>query len=182
MPIQLKTKEYLIYGGLSLFLLLSTVLYVFEFRQFEQLLHTRLFLIISTAAGALIGLLLAWYFRKNATDLTEKIQIFVFFIAISTVFTPLWASISNRLLSFYPVKEVDVEFWEANAFYASIGGPIVGEEVKPSGVYTFIFVDGQLMRLKSKDYLYPGKERGDTVQLQMQKGFWGMTYLIRQDY
>ena len=181
MPERLSRREYLIYGGGGLFLVLSMVLYSLEFRHFENLLNTRLFLIISATIGGLIGLYIAWRLRKKGSDLTERIQIFVFFIILAIVFTPLWASISNRMFSFYPAKTVEAEFWEQRVYYASRAGFIKGELLEPTGVYTFLFLDKKLVRIETKFILYPGKERGEMVELKLKRGLWGMPFLIIEE-
>ena len=121
---KLSLKEYVLYGSIGLFLLWSVVLYVYEFRQFEQLLNTRLFLITTASIGALIGLGLSWKFQYKGSDLTDKVQIYVFFILIGAIFMPLWLSVANRVLAFGAERIEKVEFWEQHAYYSSRGGLI----------------------------------------------------------
>lgn len=177
---KLSLKEYVLYGSVGIFLLLSVILYVFEFRQFEQLLNTRLFLIITASIGALIGIGLSWKFQSNGSDLTDKVQIYVFFILICAIFTPLWASITNRVLAFGAERIEKVEFWEQNAYYSSRGGLIKGEKLKPTGYYTFLLRDSELIRLETKNLIYLGKQRGDSVDLTIKKGFLGMPYILQK--
>lgn len=177
---KLSLREYVLYGSLGLFLLLSVILYVYEFRQFEQLLNTRLFLIITASIGALTGIGLSWKFQSEGSDLTDKVQIYVFFILISAIFMPLWLSIANRVLAFGSERMEKVEFWEQHAYYSSRGGLIKGEKPKPTGFYTFLFVDEAFIRLESKSALYPGKQRGDSVELYIKKGFLGMPYVLQK--
>ena len=177
---KLSLKEYVLYGSIGLFLLWSVVLYVYEFRQFEQLLNSRLFLITTASIGALIGMGLSWKFQYKGSDLTDKVQIYVFFILIGAIFMPLWLSVANRVLAFGAERIEKVEFWEQHAYYSSRGGLIKGEKPKPTGFYTFLFMDEAFIRLESKSALYPGKQRGDSVELYIKKGFLGMPYILQK--
>ena len=174
----LKTREYLIYGGLGLIFILLVVLYVFEFRVFDRTLEVKTLVIRSLLFGILPGAWLGYLFRRSGKDLTEKVQIYVFFILMSVLFMPLFGSLTNRMLSFRPVRTVQVELEGETPFYASRFGVIKGEKIEPTGFYTFFYYNGHLERLKSKQALFPGKERGDQVDLDLRKGLWGYDLVV----
>ena len=170
---KLKTSEYLRYGGLGVFLILLIVLYVFEFRHFDNTLRVKGLVIASLIVGALLGLLLGIRYRHRGADLTEKVQIFVFFIVISMIFMPLIGNLSNRLLSFRQAVPTEVEFVEERPYLSDRMGVIKGEEIKPTGYYLFFYHQQTLFRIKSKTARFGGLQRGDLIQLDIKKGLWG---------
>ena len=91
--IKLSRKEYLIYGGAGLAFLGLIVLYVFEFAAFDRTLEVKGLLFRSAYVGLLIGVLLGYFFRDSGKDLTEKVQIFVFFILITIIFITIIISL-----------------------------------------------------------------------------------------
>ena len=66
------------------------------------------------------------------------------------IFMPLFASLSNRLLDFKPLELREVEFFEEVPFYASRYGIMEGEQIKPSGYYSFFFHEARLERIKNR--------------------------------
>lgn len=154
-------------------LLCLITLYVLEFRWFDRTAGMRTLALYAMAAGALAGAALGRHFATQAGNTVEKVQLYVFFIVICSLFAPLFASLSNRLLSFSASRQEQVQFFQEQPYYASRSGPIKGEKVRPTGYYTFFYYRGQLRRIKSGRPLFPDAKRGETVILPMKRGLWG---------
>lgn len=179
--IKMSRAEYLRYGGLGLLFILLIVLYVFEFKYFNLSLGIKPLILASLLFGLLLGLFMGYRFRKSAGDLTERVQIYVFFVFIFMIFMPLFASLSNRLLSFRAVQMEEVEFVDQSANYSSRMGLIKGETVKPTGYHSFFYRNNHLYRVKTKQALFsPEQERGDRVAIPIRKGLWGIEWIKEQ--
>ena len=170
---KLTASEYLRYGGMGVGLILLIVLYVFEFKHFDRTLSVKGLVISSIVVGLLLGLFLGYRFRHLAKDLTERVQIYVFFAVICMIFMPLLGNLSNRLLSFRPATATEVEFIQETPYLSDRLGVIEGQEVKPTGYYLFFYHKQQLHRTKNKAPQFPNKQRGDLIQLNIKKGLWG---------
>lgn len=179
--IKLSRLEYLKYGGLGLLFIGLIVLYVFEFKYFNLALGIKPLILGSLLVGLLLGMFMGHRFRKTAEDLTERIQIYVFFVAIFMVFMPLFASLSNRLLSFSTIQQTEVEFVEQNAYYSSRMGVIKGEEIKPNSYHSFFYHKDKLYRVKTQSPLFSSELEGrETVVIPIKKGLWGVPWVIDQ--
>lgn len=176
--LRLSRSEYLRYGGLGLLFVLLIVVYVFEFKYFDRTLNVKKLVVGSLLFGLTLGLFLGYKYRSSARDLTERFQIYTFFVFICVIFMPLFGNLSNRLLSFAPARVMEVEFVEESAFYASNYGVIKGEKIKASGYYFFFYRDGKLERIKNNKPLFPDKARGDMVPLRVKKGLWGFQLVM----
>jgi hypothetical protein len=174
---RMKGAEYLRYGGLGLAFIGLVVLYVFEFPYFHNTFAASILVFYSLIIGLIVGLVLAYFFGGSAKDLTETIQIYVFFVAMAMIFMPLFGSLSNRLLDFNPLELREVEFVEEVPFYSSRYGVLEGEEIKPSGYYSFFYHEARLERIKCNKPLFFESKRGDNVEVFVKRGFWGFEYM-----
>ena len=174
---KLNGLEYLKYGGAGLLFIGLVVLYVFEFKYFHNTFAASFLVLYSLLFGLVMGLVLAHFFKSSASDLTELVQIHVFFVAICMIFMPLFGSMSNRLLDFHDLELREVEFVEEFPFYSSRYGLLEGEKVEPSGYYSFFYHEARLERIKSARPLFFESQRGDNVEVFVKKGFWGFEYM-----
>ena len=175
----MKRSEYILYTAIALGLVGLIALYVLEFDWFNRTFHAKTLVLVSIIAGALLGLGLGYRFREKGEDLTGRVQIYVFFTVLCALFMPLFASLSNRLLSPYPEREVPVEFIGEEGYYANRFGLVKGEMPEPTGYYLFFYHEGELHRITNDRPLFPDQERGDTVRLNMRKGLWGVRYVLK---
>lgn len=164
--------------AVALGLLGLVTLYVLEFRYFDRTLHVGSLIGWSVTVGVLLGSALAYRFREKAGDLTERIQLFVFFIVLSALFMPLFGSLTNRLLSWRETRNVAVEFIDQEARYASRFGLMEEEKATPNQFFIFFYKGDELYRIKSDEPLFATAERGDTVPLPMKRGLWGYEVVL----
>ena len=164
---------------LVVLLLLGLIaLYVLEFRWFDRTIGMRNLALYAMAIGVLLGVALGRRFSPQGRNTVEKVQLYVFFIFICTLFAPLAASLSNRLLSLSAPRLEHITFFEEQAFYSDRYGLIKGERVEPDGYYTFFYYHGRLRRIKSEQPLLPGRERGETAELRIKRGLWGYDVVV----
>lgn len=167
------------YIALTLAFVGLIVLYVLEFSWFDRTMGVQRLVMWSMAVGLIVGLALGWRYRNTTENLTEKIQVYVFFTVMCTIFAPLAGSLSNRLLSPYPIYEQEAMFIEERPYLSEPLGFIQQERPKPTGYYTFFYYNGKLRRIKNEDATFPGLQRGETIVLRMRKGLWGPEVVMK---
>lgn len=175
---KMTVSEYLKYGGLAVLFLLFILLYVLEFKYFNLALGIKPLVFGSLIVGFLIGVGLGFLFSKSAEDLTDRVQVYAFFILLCTIFMPLFGSLSNRLLSFQKAQPEQVEFVEQSPFYASRLGVIKGEKIQPTGYNNFFYRNNKLYRVKTSERLFSENlEKGDSIDIPIKKGLWGIAWV-----
>lgn len=172
-----KASEYLLYGGAGFLIIFLIVLYVFEFSHFNRTLNARRLVVGSLLVGVILGVILGRRFQDSGEDMTEKIQIYVFFIFICGLFMPLFGSLANRLLSFSAATPVPVEFVEEKPFYSSLYGMLRGERARTTGYYLFFYKDQRLHRIENKQPMFPNAQQGDTVAVPVKRGLFGVEFV-----
>lgn len=173
----MRTKDYILYTAAALGLIGLIVLYVLEFDWFNRTITLKPLIIGSLVVGALAGLGTGYRFRALGEDLVGRIQIYIFFTVLCTLFAPLFGSLSNRLLSPFPAREEAVEFIKEEAFYADRFGLIESEKPPPTGYHLFFFYRGELHRIINDHPHFSDRERGDTILLPVRKGLWGVAFV-----
>lgn len=175
----MKRRNYLQAFAIVLAVLGVIALYALEFRYFNRTLHAAALVGWSLLAGALLGALLGYRFRHRAEDQVERVQIYVFFIVLTALFAPLFASLSNRILAPEEPRQVPVEFVKEEGRYANRFGIPEQDSVQADHYFLFFYRDGGIFRIKSETPLFPDKERGDTISIPLQRGLWGYEVVSR---
>lgn len=168
-------REYLMYGGLTLAIVLLIVIYVFEFDDMNRTLHFRYLAYWSIAIGAFLGALIGWWVGRDKKDFVDRLQIFLFFAILVPLFSPLWGSASNRLFSRDSPRLIPCEIIELNAFMADRFGKLEGEKARIDGFYLFFRKNGELHRVElPADWQAPDQiKQGKIIDLSFKKGLWG---------
>lgn len=169
----MKNRPYLIALAVTVALLGLIVVYVQEFSVFNRTLHSSRLAVGGLIAGVILGAVLGYRFSRQANDVTERLQVYVFCIVLSALFMPLWASLTNRWFPRQRARPVPVEFIEEQARYVDRFGPIKGEQPKPNRYVSFFYYQGKLYRIQTDTPRFAGHERGDTVLVGMKRGLWG---------
>lgn len=149
------------------------VLYALEFHYFNRTLGFGRLLWWSLPVGAAVGAGLGYRFRKQGSSRLERVQLYVFFIVLCTLFAPLFASLSNRLLAPQAARSVPVEFAGVEPRFSSRFGLMEDEKPVANQFYLFFYYDGRLHRIRTDSLRFPEAVRGDTVQLMLKRGLWG---------
>jgi hypothetical protein len=175
----MELREKLRYGLFALFLIGLIVLYAFEFEWFERTINFPLLAKLSLLAGLLAGLAWGQKYAKQEFGLTEKIQVYIYFCAMCMVFSPLAASLTNRLIPLHSVREVTVDYVSQEAYYASRVGLLKGETMKPTG-YRLRFYYRQKIRAIDGPKPFPVQlKRGEETPLRIRTGLWGFEVVQR---
>lgn len=177
---QLSRKEWIGYSALGIGLIGLVALYVLEFKHFNRLLEAKRLALWAFAVGAIIGSSIGYRIARDFHDLTEKIQMIVFFGVLVTLFMPLFSSLSNRLL---PLSSelMEVEFLEEKPFYADRFGLIEGEKPPPAGYHSILYFNGDMHDFSTKQAKFEGLERGDKTSIRLITGLWGFKLVELSD-
>ncbi|MEL7020606.1 MAG: hypothetical protein AAGK47_03285 [Bacteroidota bacterium] len=177
-PEKMTRWEYVKYGGLAVFLLVLIVLYVLEFPHFSNTFDMKSLVLWSLLLGAIVGMGIGYGFRKEAADLTERVQLYLFLMVLTMIYAPLVGSLTNRLLSFDTASAEAVEFVETVPFYADRFGILKGEQIRPNAYHTFFYRQGRLSYVRSSTPLFPDAKMGATVEIKTRQGFWGYDCVV----
>jgi hypothetical protein len=171
---RIKTKFFIF---LSMMALLGViVLYVLEIQWFQNYFEAKNLVVFALLAGVAIGVLLGYLLRNKAKEQVEKMQLWVACLIIPVLLMPLIASLANRLFA-EQATPTKVEFWEEKAYLMNRFGQIKGERMEPSGYYIFIIKNGEMVRLESDKPMFPNAQKGDTVEVPIRKGLFGVAFV-----
>lgn len=170
-------KTYLIYIAITLGIIAVFLLYAFEYEYFNRTFYMRKLAIIAVILGAGMGTAVAWRLKKHASDQLERVQLFMACIFTGIILLPLLASLSNRLLSFRAPERISVEFVEEKPYFGSRFGTSSDRSVEPTYYRSFVYRQDDLLKIQTKNALFPEASRGDTVQLPVKTGLWGFEYV-----
>ena len=169
------TKNEYLKGIIGVLLIIGLIfLYAFEFKYFSNTFTIEKLIVRALLFGLVIGIGLGYYYSKNIKDSTDKLQLYTFFILTSLVLSPLFASLSNRLLSWHEVKNVEVELEQQSTYIGSRFGKLEGQ--KWDGYYLIFYKDKKLERIKTRELVFPNARKGDMIIIPIKKGFWGYEY------
>ncbi|MEM6963762.1 MAG: hypothetical protein AAF573_03285 [Bacteroidota bacterium] len=169
---KLSTKEYVV-GIVAILLVFGgIVLYVIEFRHFSNTFGVKSLILWALLLGAIIGIGLGYYFSKEISDSLERLKIYIFCTVLTTLLMPLLGGLSNRYFSLEKPKTINVELFDQKVFGQSRFGNVEGQ-IQKDGYYLFIVKDQKIERLKTKDLVFLDAQKGDTIAIQVKKGFWG---------
>ena len=170
-------KEKLLYLLLTLALLGLMAVYVLEFYYFKRTFEIKTMSWVAALIGLADGALLGWLLSRKTGDAVERIQVFFFCLVLTTVFAPLIASMSNRFFSPHPLRWESVVFFEQKPYISERFGLLQGETPKPRGYYLFFIREGVMRRIDNRKPLTKAYQRGDTLQIPVRKGLWGVEWV-----
>ena len=159
----------------TLFVLGCIVLYGFEFKHFSNTFGVKKLVLWSLAIGAIAGGILAYFVTKSYDDLLEKFQVYVFFVILTALLSPLVGSLSNRWLSFAEKEKIEVELVSQSTYTKSRFGNV---KTKKDGYFIFFVKGNKIERVKTKELFFPNVQAGDAISIFTRKGFWGFEYFV----
>jgi len=165
-------KKILAFAVVFLFVGL-VALYVLEFHWLGNTFGVGRLLLYAFALGFLVSFGLSRRLTRKVESDYDKMRLSLLIIFIGTLFTPLFASLSNRLLSPYPVENRPFLFLEERPVSDL---KIIDEKNAPRGWFIFIMKDGKIERVKSSQRLFKDVEKGANVVLPVKKGLWGFEF------
>lgn len=145
-------------------------LYVLEFHWFQNTLNAKRLIWISLGVGFFISLGLAYLLTKNTKDSYDRLRISLMIIFIITLFSPLFGSLTNRILSFQETENQDVVFFAEKRVSDF---KLVDEEKSRKGYFVFFIRNGKTERAKSSNRLFKNIEKGTSIELPIKKGLLG---------
>ncbi|MEM1321503.1 MAG: hypothetical protein AAGG75_14700 [Bacteroidota bacterium] len=151
-------------------------LYAFEVPRFSNTFNIQWLIGIALLLGALLGVYVGWKMSRYGEEEMEKVAYvgLSFFICIAIM--PLLLSLTNRILSPFPVVEEKVEFVKASAYIGSRFGVHKGQSTKADGYHIFFIRNNRVERIKSKENIYPGVRKGTEVRLSVRRGLLGFDF------
>lgn len=170
-------NEYVKYALITAGIIGLFILYAFEFTYFNRTFYIQRLAIIAIILGMVMGAVSAWRLQKWATSQLERLQLYIACILFAAIFMPLFASLTNRLLSFHPVEKLPVEFVEEKPYFNSRFGITSEGQARPSSHRSFIYWKEDLLGLQTETPLFSEAKRGDTIQLAIKKGLWGFEFV-----
>ncbi len=176
--LQISLGDKIKYALIGFLLLAMVVLYALEFKYFHLTFNLQGLILKGVVVGLIVGVELGWWFRRHAEDLTERIQLYVFFIVLSMVFMPLLVSLSNRFVTLKPSASINVDYVGTEAFYSDRFGLIKGQKVEPTGYYLFFYYNNRLQRIELKAPIFKDSVRGATITLPVWQGIWGHQVIL----
>ncbi|MEN0006261.1 MAG: hypothetical protein AAF798_19070 [Bacteroidota bacterium] len=175
-------SEKLKYSALVVILLGLVVLSVFEFKHFNRLLASKRFLLWAIAVAGILGASVGVRLARKLHDLTERVQMVVFFTVLSIFYAPLFSSLLNRAFPIWGSYQVEAEFISEKAFYAERFGVTKGSAPPPPSYYeSHLYFKQEIYRFSHKKALYPTLRKGDQVPLTIWIGLWGFEFVDLPD-
>ncbi len=170
----LKTRLLIFFSVLALFGII--ILYVLEFQWFQNSFGVQRLVIGALVAGLIVGAMLGLVYQKRGDDLVEKMQIWTACIIVPVLLMPLLASLTNRLFA-EQAKPTEVQFWDEKAYTLNRYGVLKGDKIDTVGYFIFVIKDGEMMRLENETPVFPTAKKGDTVEISIQRGLWGIEFV-----
>lgn len=182
--VKLTSKEYLIYGGAGLLLLVLAASYGLEIKWYKRYLEAGRLLLSSLIGGAVLGVLLGFAFRQmseryrqQSFEPLERLQIHLITLLLCLFFAPLFGSWLNRGLSFGQASRVPFIYFEEQPYASSRYGYMKGEKIEPDGYYLYVVRDERLYRFDLPKSVASDLKRGDTIELPIRRGALGFSFL-----
>ncbi|MEL6866103.1 MAG: hypothetical protein AAFP19_16870 [Bacteroidota bacterium] len=175
---QLERSDYIKATLAFVVLIGCVVLFAFEVRYFNNTFEVRQLVLRSLPFGLLLGAYLGYQLSKSSSELQEKVTFVVMPLILCLVFAPTFASISNRLFANRAPKQESVQFVKAEAIRSSRFGTYEWTPTsRPDAYHLFIVRNNRLERIKVKDNIFAGAQKGDQVDLPVYRGLWGFDFV-----
>ncbi len=162
-------------GAAVLFSIIT--LYAFEVPWFSNTFNIKWLVGIALGIGLLCGIGLGWKMSRYGDEEMEKVAYVGLSLFVCLGVLPLFLSLSNRLLSPFPVVKEKVEFVKASAYIGSRFGVHKGQSSKEDGFHIFFIRNNRIERIKTRHKIFLGVSKGTIVELPIQRGLIGFEFV-----
>ena len=164
-----------VYGAILLFSVIT--LYAFEVPWFSNTFNIQWLVGIALGIGLICGAVLGWKMSKHGEEEMEKVAYVGLSLFVCLGVMPLFLSLSNRLLSPFPVVKEKVEFVKSSAYIGSRFGVHKGQSSKEDGFHIFFIRNNRIERIKTRHNPFVGISKGTTVELPVKRGLLGFEFV-----
>lgn len=168
------------YWKVALFVFLFFAIVVgiaFEIQSFNRYIEGPSLFLRGLALGAIIGLILGFLLPKRSyTDRSVQLQVGLVIFFSCIILIPYLGFLTNRALSSPKGETIEVEFVDEEGRYGSIGLK-KGQTLKPTMYQLFFYWKNRLYRVDTLNEHFPETEKGATISLPIQTGFWGYQWV-----
>jgi len=130
--------------------------------------------------GLVLGVGTSLFFQKKypSKEAVPTLRIWLASLMVFLFLVPVLAGFLNRNLGGEKI-EVAAEFLEEKPILAGL--PILSENgsIKPEGYHLFVFIDGKIQRFTKTNPCCLEKEKGEIINLKLNKGALGYNYAER---
>ena len=165
------------YGTFAVLIIGLGLLYVLEFRWFNLTIDLQKLVVRSLLIGSVVGLFFGYHYQRFATDLTENIQLYVFFLVLAWIFSPLLGSMTNRLLAFGEGRVETTTIYHVEARHTSSYGLLKGEKITANQWRISLETTEGLLEINSKNTVLNDAKKGDQLLIRLKKGLLGAEFI-----
>jgi hypothetical protein len=127
--------------------------------------------------GALAGLGVFFYYKRNATDVLERFQMATSLMLLGMLVFPFLAIWSNHFFAQETPLSTNVVFQYEEPIRTGRFGISKGKLPEVDGFYTYFLKESKSDRVRSKQQLFRGVALGTEVELPIKHGFWGFDFI-----
>jgi hypothetical protein len=151
--------------------------YAHESLYFSNTFQSRSLFFRGSVMGALVGLVGFFFLKNKAADALERFQIGAFSLLLGMFVFPFLALWSNHFFAEKDPLSTKVIFDRNEPIRTGRFGISKGKLPEIDGFYTYFLKDSDIDRVRSKQQLFRGLERGTDVELPVKKGLWGFEFV-----
>ncbi|MEY4905286.1 MAG: hypothetical protein RLZZ292_3101 [Bacteroidota bacterium] len=158
--------------------------YAHETAYFTNTFASRTLFFRGLFLGALMGLGVFFYYKKNAADALERFQLAASSMVLGMLVFPFLAIWTNHLFANDAPPDVSgqalstrVIFQREEPIRTGRFGISKGKLPEVDGFFTYFLKDSDSDRVRSKQQLFRGIEIGTEVELPIKHGFWGFDFV-----
>ena len=148
--------------------------YAHEVEWYSNTFGIKALIFRSLAVGGILGGIVGWFLRKKATDLEDRMPIFIGCIIVGLAVFPIKAIWLNHFFADQTPLSKKVIFERETPIRGSRFGIIKGFKMPAAdGFYTYFLMDLEEQRVRSRQPIFPNVASGQTVELPLRQGLFG---------
>jgi hypothetical protein len=151
--------------------------YVHEVPYFSNTFDIQYLFFRALFLGALVGVLLGWYFMRKMTDATDRIPVFLLCLVVCLVIFPLKVIFINHYFAKNTPLSIKVLFEKEEPLRTSRFGVAKNSLVTVDAFYVYFIKDGESDRIRSRTQSFRTVEKGQEIELPVKKGALGFDFV-----